>query len=209
MNRAALWLRWSLRDLRQRWVLVVAIALVIALGTGTYAALMSTSAWRTKSNDASFALLRVHNLRISLTQGSTTAEGSLLRLVRSIPDASAVSAVGERLIVPTQVAGPRDLLVAGELVGTATAPGSLRVDEVSNPAGGRRALAGPDVIVEQAYATKNHLAPQGDLTISGGTTVHYTGTGQSPEYFLITGGQGALPFLSQKSYGVLFCRVRR
>jgi putative ABC transport system permease protein len=99
--------------------------------------------------------------------------------------------------------GP-DLLVAGELVGTATGPGHLGVDEISNPAGGRLPVSGPGVIVEQAFATNNRLPPQGDLTISGGTAVHYGGMGQSPEYFLITGGQGALPFLSQKSYGVLF-----
>jgi putative ABC transport system permease protein len=55
--RAGLWLRWTWRDLRGRWLLVTVIALVIALGTGTYAALLSTSAWRARSNDASFALL--------------------------------------------------------------------------------------------------------------------------------------------------------
>src|SRR5262245_45657191 len=145
MSHAAFWLRWSWRDLRKRSVLVVAIALVIALGTGTYAALMSTSAWRTKSNDASFALLHVHDLRISLAQGSTTAEGSLLRLVQGLPAASAVSAIRERLIVPTQIAGQHELLVAGELVGTATGPGRLGVDEISNPAGGRQTLSGPEV----------------------------------------------------------------
>lgn len=199
-----MWLRWSWRDLRQRWVSVVAIALVIALGTGTYAALMSTSAWRTKSNDASFALLHVHDLRVSLTQGSTAAEGSLLRLVQEIPGASAVSAVRERLVVATQVAGPRDLLVPGELVGTATGPGRLGVDEVATAGGRPLPATGADVLVESAFASKNQLPPQGDLTISGGRTAHYVGLGQSPEYFLITGGQGGLPFLSQKSYGVLF-----
>src|SRR5689334_13943911 len=122
MTRAALWLRWSWRDLRQRWVLVMAIALVIALGTGTYAALMSTGAWRTKSNDASFALLHVHDLRVSLGQGTTATEGTLLRLVGEIPYAGQVSAIRERLLVPTQIAGPNDLLVPGEVVGTATGP---------------------------------------------------------------------------------------
>ena len=38
-----LWVRWIARDLRQRWLLIVAIALVLALGTGTYAALTGTS----------------------------------------------------------------------------------------------------------------------------------------------------------------------
>ena len=35
-----LWLRWSWRDLRARWLQVVAIALIIALGTGVFAGLV-------------------------------------------------------------------------------------------------------------------------------------------------------------------------
>ena len=38
---AGLWLRWSWRYLRARWLQVFAIALVIALGTGSYAGLLS------------------------------------------------------------------------------------------------------------------------------------------------------------------------
>src|SRR6516165_12263807 len=101
--RGALWLRWTWRDLRRRWLLVTVIALVIALGTGTYAALLSTSAWRTRSNDASFALLHTHDLRAALGAGSTVPEGRLLALARGLPHASQVAAVRERLIMPTQV----------------------------------------------------------------------------------------------------------
>ena len=39
-----LWLRWSWRDLRARWLQVLAIAMVIALGTGSYAGLSSVTA---------------------------------------------------------------------------------------------------------------------------------------------------------------------
>src|SRR5512142_1722299 len=117
MTRLGLWVRWSLRDLRQRWVLVTAIAMVIALGTGTYAGLLGTSAWRRLSNDASFALLHTHDLRVALPQGTTTGEGRLLDLVAGIPHASDVDTARERLVVPTQIAGPDNLLVSGELVG--------------------------------------------------------------------------------------------
>jgi hypothetical protein len=41
MPRLGLWLRWSLRDLRGRWALVLAIGLVIAIGTGVNAGLGS------------------------------------------------------------------------------------------------------------------------------------------------------------------------
>ena len=43
MGRLALLLRWSWRDLRSHWAKVVAIALVIAIGTGGYAGLTSTA----------------------------------------------------------------------------------------------------------------------------------------------------------------------
>ncbi len=39
-------LRWSWRDLRARWLQVAAIALIIAIGSGTYSGLTSVSAWR-------------------------------------------------------------------------------------------------------------------------------------------------------------------
>lgn len=58
MNIWTLWMRWSWRDLRHRWTQVATIALIIALGTGTYSGLVSTSAWRLQANDASYALLR-------------------------------------------------------------------------------------------------------------------------------------------------------
>src|SRR6516165_2219530 len=132
--RGALWLRWTWRDLRGRWLVVTVIALVIALGTGTYAALLSTSAWRTRSNDASFALLHVHDLRAALAQGSTVPQGTLMALVRRLPHAAEVAGARERLIVPTQVAGPKGVLAPGELVGTGPGPGPA-VDAVHVSAG--------------------------------------------------------------------------
>ena len=201
-----LWIRWSWRDRRRRWPQVTAIALVIALGTGTYAGLMSTSAWRNQSNDASFTQLHLHDLRISLNEGTTVPEGSLAQLARGIPTADALTGVRERLVVPTQVAGPHGLLVPGEIVGSATGP-ATKVDTVSNAAG--RALTTADdgkpvAVLEGQFATSNQMPTEGRLRLSGQTTVRYIGQGQSPEYFLVSGNQGALPFLSQKSFAVLF-----
>ena len=208
MSGRDLWVRWSWRDLRRRWPQVAAIALVIALGTGTYAALLSTGAWRTQSNDASFGGLHLHDLRIALNEGTTLPEGTLTGLARSIPHAAALTGVRERLVVPTQVAGPGGMLVSGEIVGSALGPASS-VDTVSSSAG--RALEAADdgqpvVVLDRQFATKNNLPPAGQLRLSGDRTVRYVGQGQSPEYFLISGSgrQGALPFLSQKSFAVLF-----
>ncbi|MGZ4542693.1 MAG: ABC transporter permease [Mycobacteriaceae bacterium] len=206
MTRRRLWIRWSWRDLQRRWVQVGAIALVIALGTGTYAGLLSTSVWRTQSNDASFAALRLHDLRIGLSEGSTVPEGVLAELARSIPHADDLTGVRERLVVSTQASGPSGLLVPGELVGSALGPDSA-VDTVSRTTG--RALeAGDDgapvVVLEQQFAKKNRMPTEGQLLLPGEVPVSFVGQGQSPEYFLLSSRQGTLPFLNQKSFAVLF-----
>ena len=76
-GRWRLWLRWSWRDLRGRWASVAAIALIVALGTGTFAGLGSTAEWRRQSNDASFAHLRMHDLRGGLPDGASVSETTL------------------------------------------------------------------------------------------------------------------------------------
>ena len=206
MSSRALWLRWSWRDLRARWAQVFALALVIALGTGTYAALLSTSAWRTESNDASFALLHVHDLRVALAPGSMVPEGSLLAVVRRLPHAAEVAGARERLIVPTQVAGPRGVLAPGELVGTGTGRGSA-VDAVQVTAGRGTSSGVPAVVLDLAFARQNGLPASGLLRVAGGKLVRYTGIGQSPEYFM-GGGGGTAVFLSQKTFAVLFSALR-
>jgi putative ABC transport system permease protein len=215
MSSRALWLRWSWRDLRARWAQVFALALVIALGTGTYAALLSTSAWRTQSNDASFTLLKVHDLRVALAPGSTVPEGSLLSVVRRLPHVADVAAARERLIVPTQVAGPKGVLAPGELVGTGPGP-RPGVDAVhvsagrGLPAAGHGASTGngpPAVVLDLGFARHNGLPATGLLHVAGGRLVRYTGIGQSPEYFM-GGGGGTAVFLSQKTFAVLFSSLR-
>lgn len=210
MGRFRLWMRWSWRDLRRRWLLVTTIALVIALGTGTYAGLLGTSAWRTLSNDASFAALNTHDLRVSLPQGSHAPEGRLAGLLAGLAEPDRVAAARERLVVPTQVAGPGGLLVTGELVGTDTRPGPA-VDGVWVSAGrplGPADDGRPTVVAEAVFAAKNDLALPAQVTVSGGTRLTVVGRGHSPEYFLVTGAQGGgTPFLSQKSYGVLFASL--
>jgi putative ABC transport system permease protein len=205
MSSRVLWLRWSWRDLRARWAQVCALAAVIALGTGSYAALLSTSAWRTQSNDASFALLHTHDLRVALAAGSTVRQGSLLAVLRGLPHAADVAGARERLIAPTQVAAPKGVLGPGELVGAGS---GAAVDAVHVYAGRDlpAAAAGgtPAVILDRGFARLNSLPDSGTLRVAGGTGVRYTGIGQSPEYFMGGGSGGATVFLSQKTYAVLF-----
>jgi putative ABC transport system permease protein len=209
MSARVLLLRWSWRDLRARWAQVCALAAVIALGTGSYAALLSTSAWRTQSNDASFALLHTHDLRVALAAGSTVPQGSLLAVLRGLPHAADVTGARERLIAPTQVAAPKGVLGPGELVGTGSGPGPA-VDAVYVSAGQALPAAAsgtPAVVLDRGFARQNGLPDSGTLRVAGGAGVRYTGIGQSPEYFMGGGGGGsggATVFLSQKTYAVLF-----
>ena len=47
---------------------MAAIALVIAIGTGTYAGLSSTTRWRMAANEASFGMTNMHDLRVQLSK---------------------------------------------------------------------------------------------------------------------------------------------
>ncbi len=212
MREAGLFLRWSWRDLRARWIQVAALALVIALGTGTYASLLSTSAWRRLSNDASFALVHVHAVEAALAPGSTTAQGSLARVISSLPDAAAVTGRRERLVVPTQVEAG-NALVPGVIVGSGPPTGEA-VDGVFLSAGApldsRGSAAGglPTAVLDLGFARQHGLPQSGTLRVAGGQQVRYVGLGQSPEYFIATAGAAGAPFVSQATYAPLFTTLR-
>ena len=130
--RERLFLRWSWRDLRSHWIAVVAISLVIAIGTGVYAGLGSTATWRRQSNDASFSAVAMHDLQARLNLGTFIEEGALLAAVGALPDAERVALVDERLVVDSQVEVMIDgesLVVKSRLVGMDTGPGPT-VDDV-------------------------------------------------------------------------------
>jgi putative ABC transport system permease protein len=196
-------LRWTLRDLRRRWVLVAAIALVLALGAGTYAALLGSSDWRRVSNDRSFDLLRMHDVRVTLTEGVTAEAGELAAAVRRLPRAGEVEAVEERLVVPTLVdvsdAG-REVLVPGRIVGM---PVDGTVDRLHVSRG--RGLTDGDsaVVLERTFADYYELPAAGTLELPGDQTVDYAGHGQVPEYFAIAGGGGG-SFTTEAGFAVVF-----
>jgi putative ABC transport system permease protein len=195
---AQLWLRWSWRDLRRHWILVAALALVIALGSGSYAGLGGTTAWRLTSNDASYAALQMHDLRVRLPDSGFLPAGALERAARGIPGAAAIAAADERLVVPTQVdasTGGRTVLVPGEVVGM---PQPARVDTLYVAAG--RGLG--SAVLESKFAQDHGLRPRGTVELSGGRRVAYGGTGYTPEYFRIVGRTGSL--LGETGFAVLF-----
>ena len=198
----SLWLKWSWRDLRHRWISVLVIAIIIAVGTGVYAGLGSTSTWRRLSNDASFAQLHLHDLRIEVSPGSDAAEGDLIELVRGIPHADSVTAVQERLRLPTQVdASSADevVLVSGELVGADLADTDA-VDALFVDVG----TVTPDgLLLEHKFARHFDLPAQGRITLAGGTVVAYSGQGVGPEEFLVSGADAG-GFLAEGNYAVVY-----
>jgi putative ABC transport system permease protein len=211
------WLVWSWRDLRRRWPLIVAIGLLLAGGTGLAAGLGSMRDWRVESNDASFAALNVHDLRISVEEGSFVPEGSLARAVRSIPDADRVTAVSERLILPTQIdasaSAEETVITPGQLIGVETGENRSvdgvdatgpEVDAIAIERGEGFSARDPGAggILEARYAEENGIEPPALVELPGGNRVHVSGIGTSPETFIVLGPGGQ--FSGERNFGVLF-----
>jgi putative ABC transport system permease protein len=195
-GRERLFLRWSWRDLRRHWIAVVAISLVIAIGTGVYAGLGSTATWRRQSNDASFAAVAMHDLRGQLSPGTFIDEGELLATVAALPDADRVALVDERLVVDSQVevtVGGESLVVKSRLVGMDIAPGptvdDLWVSEGDRPDPGSSPVT---AVLEAKFADFHSLPPTGTVTVGGGHPVEYVGLGAAPEDFWVVGEKGSV-----------------
>ncbi len=180
---------WALRDARRRWLQVLSIGLLLALGIGMYAAMSSMSIWRRDSADASFAALRMHDLRVSLAEGSYASAGRLRQALDRIGDRRAVTAAEERLVVPTQVdasRGRRTTIVPGRLIG---APVGATVDRLAVVRG--RGLSGSDRAtatgeLERNFARHYELPSSGTIRLAGGRPLRYAGQAEAPEYFIVT-----------------------
>lgn len=220
-----MWLRWSWRDLRARWLQVAAIAFIIAIGTGIYAGLTSSSQWRRISYDESYAALNAHDLEVALATGTTAEADLLLSAIGTVPG---VRRAEPRLILPTQVdasIGEQTILVPGELVG---------VDIGADPAIGGPGIAGPRiagpqidrldtvrgrpldaddaidtrtprVLLDEHFARHHELPDQGTILVSGGKSLNYVGTALAPEYFIIEGSNRTL--LAEAGYAVIFAPI--
>jgi putative ABC transport system permease protein len=213
MRAARFWLRWSWRDLRKRWLLVTAIALLIAIGSGTYAGFGSVSIWRKDSNDKSFALLNAHDLRVTLSEGSYAHRGELRRALRSMRSPEWVDEAQERLVVPTQVdasAGGRRVLAPGRVVGMDVSVGEPRVDDVFVERG-RGLREGDDgrsvAVLESGFAEENALPPSGRIRLPSGEPLRYVGQGRSPDYFLVVDETGGF-IGGESAFAVVFAPLR-
>lgn len=203
-----LWIRWAWRDLRSRWLLVATISLVIAVGTGLATGFGSMESWRVKSNDASFARLAAHDLRLTLAEGAEAGSGRLRAAVAAMDHPEWVTVAQERLVADTQIdaSTPRStVLTPGRIVGLPVSGPQTQVDKlwVDRGRGLRPVDAGrPVAMIESAYGDFHGLPPQGTLRVAGGATLRYVGHGLMPEYFLVIAP--GLGFGTDGSLGVLF-----
>ncbi len=201
-RRRSIWWRWSWRDLRAHWSAIVTIAAVIAIGTGVYAGLGSTAAWRRLSNDASFASLRMHDLRVQLSPGTFAGEDELRRLALGVEHADSITAAVERLVVDTSVdasTGDQTILVAARVIGSDFG-GAATVDDLWIGDGD-----GSAAVLEEKFADYYGLPVAGSVTLAGGTEVRYTGLGVAPEEFYVMGPEGSI--LAQADLATLYVQV--
>jgi putative ABC transport system permease protein len=207
MTNLGLWMRWSWRDLRARWLQVVAIALIIALGTGVFAGLGGQETWRTDSLDTSYERLNFHDIHVNLADGSYASQSDLLAALDGI---DGVTAAETRLVMPTLVdASTEDhtILVEGRITGVDVTNGGPQIDRLYVREGDGRGLTEADsgqnvALVEYRFADHYKLKPGSPLRISGDVSLDFVGTAQSPEYFAVIPENGS--FLGEASLAILF-----
>ena len=193
---------------------MVAIALVIAIGTGMFTGLGSLETWRKRSNDESFALLNAHDLKVTLAEGSFARTDELRRAAGSLPGQLGVAGAEERLVVPTQVDASRagrTLLVPGVLVGVDVTARGRPIDGIAVERGRslRAGDAGSSVaVVESGFAERATMPTGATIRIAGGSRLSTIGQGTSPEYFLVTRPGGGEFGGAESRFAVLFVPLR-
>lgn len=200
-----LWLRWSWRDLRARWLQVLAVALVIGIGSGVYSGLSSTSEWRTQSYDASYEQLDMWDLRVELAEGTTVDAEQLLQTVEGV---EGVEHAEPRLVVATQVDASipgETILVPGQVIGVDVADGGPDLARI-HPVEGRAFEAEDEdrgvAVLDEHFAAHYDLAPTGTLRLGGNVELDYVGRGLAPEHFVIIPPQGTV--FGEAGYAVLW-----
>ncbi|CAB4689697.1 MAG: FtsX-like permease family protein [Actinobacteria bacterium] len=203
-------LRWSLRDLRRKWLQVAAIALVIAIGTGLFSALSGTATWRYRSNDASFAETGMYDLRVRGTEGLDTHQGSMLAVLATLDDPTIVAHAEERMVFDTQVDASNDarsIRVPGRIVGLDLSSVGPKLTKVAVTGSLGRSLTTADngasvAVLERNFARFYHLGPNRSIRLGGGVTIDIVGIGMAPEYFFITTEDGG--FFAEANFAALF-----
>jgi putative ABC transport system permease protein len=199
------WLRWAGRDLRQRWLQVIAIALIIALGTGMFSGFGGMESWRIASMDMSYGMLNMYDLRLSLTPGSRLPQDEAIQALSQV---AGVKVVEPRLLLDTQVdvlGSDPEILVVGQIMGVETRAGGPHVNQVYIEEGGQ-GLTETDsnqAVLEYKFARHYDLEPGTRLLLSAGLEVEVVGLGQMPEYFMVIPAGEFAFFMGEAYYAVV------
>jgi len=199
-----LWGRWVLREAWQRLASVLAVALVVGLGSGVFATVQATTPWRLAAIDDSVEDLRMHDVRVALDRGTFLSRGELHRaLVPLVRDGLIEHAV-ERLVVRVQVdasSEDRTVIVPGRIVAVLDElPATAPINTLEVRVGSADATA--DGFLEYHFARHYNLPPTGVVQTAGGHRFRYAGQVLSPEYFVVTGEEAGL--LAESNFAVLF-----
>ncbi len=202
-----LWLRWTWRDLRARWVQVLAIAIIIALGAGVFAGLGGQETWRKASYDASYERLNMHDLKVELATGSFV-DGAAL--VEELSQVEGVADVEVRLVTPTLVDashGDETIVVKGRMIGVDVSGGGPVVDGITADGGAGRALTAADAgeqvaALEYKFARHHDIKPGMTIRTSGDMTLEVVGNVHSPEYFMVMPETAV--YFAEASFAVAF-----
>lgn len=207
MTNWTLWLRWSWRDLRARWLQVLAIAIIIALGVGVFAGLGGQETWRTASYDVSYERLNMYDLQVQLATGSFVNGDELVAELAAI---DGVAAVESRLVVPTLVDasyGDETIVVRGRMIGVDVADGGPHVNSVSTENADGRVLTAGDsgkmvAALEYKFARHYNIEPGATIRISGDHELESIGNVHAPEYLMVM--PDTAMFLAESSFAVVF-----
>jgi putative ABC transport system permease protein len=193
MGRLKLLLLWSLRDLRERKFQVIAISLIIGLGTGAYVGLSSTTPWRQYAFDQSNEKLQMFDLKLELG-GSWVNETRLHSVLNELPHSEWIQAKEFRIIFPISINASNEnqtILVNGRLIGINVSSGSenLTVNGIEVVDGRKIEASEADAsvcIVEYNFAKYYNLEPNNQsFILPGGINLTFIGSGMSPEYFMV------------------------
>jgi len=188
-----LWMRWFWRDFASRWLQILATGLILAVGIGAFAGLGGMRQWRVSSADRSLAVLRAHDVRVDLAEGTFVDTGSLRAALRDLPEAT-VAGAQERLVTPSQIDASRPgspVLVPARIIGMPLPAGGQQVDALAIRSGrGLRAGSPRSVVLDWNFARHYDLAASGPIRLAGIGELRYAGVGVSPQYFLIVGDSG-------------------
>lgn len=205
-----MWLRWSWRDLRARWVQVLAISLVIAFGTAVFTGMGGQKEWRLASADLSYEKLNMYDVHVELADNTYLDQAELEAQLSGI---ASISRLETRLVVDKQVDATQDadnkILVDGTLYGVPVADGAPHINSIYVDDESGRNLQATDsnttsAIIEYKFARVYDLKPGDSIKIAGedDAMLDFVGTGHFPEYFVIIPEGGG--FFAEESFVAIF-----